>query len=117
MRLLICGDRNWNNRAAIHREVLTNLDQIEVIIEGEARGADTLARLVAEELGIPVLRFPAQWEKYGRAAGPVRNKQMLDEGRPTQCFAFHTDIDNSKGTRDMVKRCRVTGVPVTVFAG
>lgn len=83
--------------------------------EGEARGADRLAAEAARRLGIPshrILRFPAKWGKYGKAAGPIRNQQMLDEGKPTLVLAYHNDLENSKGTKDMVSRAEAAGVTV-----
>jgi hypothetical protein len=71
--------------------------------------------MVAEELGIPVLSFPADWARFGRAAGPIRNQRMLDEGKPTLVLAFHNNIVESKGTKDMVKRARKAGIRVRLF--
>jgi hypothetical protein len=88
-----------------------------VVIEGEARGADTFARLCAGVLGIEVLRFPADWEKYGRAAGPIRNSQMLKEGNPDVVVGFHHDIEKSKGTRDMLTRAKKAGKATFIFDG
>ena len=105
MRVLITGSRNWKNREFLY-EVLDQLelDDIEVLIEGEATGADTMARQWAESryIGNRVLKFPANWDTYGRAAGPIRNKQMLVEGKPTLCIAFSEDLTTSRGTRNMV---------------
>lgn len=115
MRLLICGDRNWRGGDVI-REIIKQYNPL-VIIEGEARGADTLARLAGETLGITVLRFPADWEKYGRAAGPIRNSQMLKEGNPDVVIGFHYKIDESKGTRDMLTRAKKAGKPTFIFDG
>jgi|ERR1019366_1367921 hypothetical protein len=118
MRVLVCGDRNWNDDDAIRRElnrVLADyVGESVIVIEGEARGADSIGRVVAEDLGIDVKKFPADWEKYGNAAGPIRNQQMLDEGKPTYVLAFHNDITHSKGTADMVLRARKAGIPVKV---
>ena len=115
MRLLICGDRNWFEGAAI-RDLLLQYKP-EVVIEGEAKGADTLARIHAEMLNIPVLKFPADWEKYGRAAGPIRNSQMLKEGNPDVVVGFHNRIDDSKGTRDMLTRAKKAGKATFIFDG
>ena len=115
-RVLICGDRLWANFELILRE-LSKVQQergIEVVIEGEAKGADTLGRAAAERLGIPVLKFPADWRRHGLSAGPVRNRQMLREGKPTLVLAFHNFIDNSKGTKHMVSVAREAGVPVQI---
>ena len=117
MRLLVCGDRKWSDKAAIEREIrrFMHADGGLVVIEGEARGADLLAREVADELEIPVLTFPADWVKYGRAAGPIRNTQMLKEGKPDRVLAFHANILLSKGTKNMVAQAKQAGIPVEVI--
>lgn len=113
MRILFCGDRNWTNYNVI---VDTMIDLgPTVVIEGEARGADRMAREAAEDSSIPVLKFPAHWERYGAAAGPIRNRQMLDEGKPDMVVAFHNDIQNSKGTKNMVEQAKKRGIPVRVI--
>jgi hypothetical protein len=110
-RVLICGDRKWTN----YERILTcvqkahKTDPIGIIIEGECDGADVMGRIAGDFLDIPVWRFPADWEKYCNAAGPIRNQQMLTEGKPTEVWAFHKDItlQTSRGTHDMVMRaCR-----------
>ena len=113
MRVLVCGDRNWFNRAAIRRE-LAKLPAGTIIIEGEARGADTIAREEALALGLSVKRFPADWAHFGRAAGPIRNLAMLN-AKPDRVLAFHTNIAASKGTANMVKIATKAGKPVEVF--
>ena len=122
MRLLICGDRHWSEIKPIRREVIRlngprkyPSGVIEVIISGHAPGADILGEFVAEELEIPTEVYPAQWDVYGRAAGPIRNQQMLDEGKPTHVLAFHPNLDKSKGTKDMVTRAMKAGVKVEAF--
>ena len=62
-----------------------------------------------------VLSFPAKWRQHGRAAGPIRNQQMLDEGLPTHVYAFHDHLDKSRGTRDMIDRAQACNIPITVF--
>ena len=118
-RVLICGDRNWNNYELVYNtlfreNVSSTKPPIECVIEGEARGADSCGRKAAGFLGIPILAFPADWKEYGKAAGPIRNQQMIDEGKPTEVWAFHNDLKNSKGTKDMVLRSRKAGLPVWV---
>jgi len=113
MRILFCGDRDWTDVEKISQAFDDYLPK--VVIEGEARGADTLARLEAERRGIPYLRFPADWDQYGRSAGPIRNKQMLVEGKPDLVLAFHSDIENSKGTANMKKQAEAAGVQVIVI--
>jgi hypothetical protein len=100
MRVLVCGGRNFSDYSFLS-SVLTNIHtttKITRIIQGEAPGADTLARQWANEHNILIIGFPADWNTYGRAAGPIRNKQMLDEGKPDVVIAF----PGNKGTRNMV---------------
>jgi hypothetical protein len=115
VRLLVCGSRDWTDGEMIFRE-LSALPDVEVVIEGEAPGADSLARRAAEQLGIPVLPFPADWEKHGRAAGPLRNQLMLDGGKPDLVLAFSEDLNSSRGTADTVARARRAGIPVRLFS-
>ena len=114
MRVLVCGDRNWTDRGVIHRQ-LKKLPADTIIIEGEAEGADLIARSVAEELGFTVEPYPALWYVYGRGAGPVRNKQMLDKGKPDLVLAFHDNIEESRGTKDMVMQAAKRGIETIVI--
>jgi hypothetical protein len=117
LRLLICGDRGWDDQEMIS-DVLKSIgvDRIECVIEGECRGADILSRNAARELEIEVLRFPADWKSHGDAAGPIRNRQMLVEGKPTHVIAFHNDIANSSGTADMISQARKLGFPAFIVS-
>lgn len=128
--LLICGDRKWQDEGIIRHLVegtaLKCKRQGEplIIVEGEAKGADQIAGKVAEELGLQLEKFPALWNQFGRGAGPIRNKAMLehlnkyaDGGGTVLCFAFHHDLTASKGTKDMVRRARKSGIPTYVISG
>jgi hypothetical protein len=114
VRILICGDRHWTDRGKI-RQYLRKLPAGTIIIEGEAQGADTLARLEAEELGLTVVKYPADWEQYGRAAGPIRNSRMLTEGKPDRVVVFHDSLSTSRGTKNMVDAAEKAGVEVEVI--
>lgn len=117
MLVLICGDRNWTNRDAIKREMIQHgLDPAkDVVMHGCARGADSIAGSIAREHKFVVREYPANWTKYGKAAGPIRNQQMLDQN-PDLVLAFHPNIEQSKGTGHMVRIARAKGVDVEVFA-
>lgn len=110
MRVLVCGSRHFSDKKLLE-ETLDGFDITE-IVEGEARGADILARGYAEERSIPVRAFPADWERYGKAAGPIRNKQMLVEGQPELVIAFRGP--NSRGTKNMINQAEKAGIPVKV---
>lgn len=116
MRLLVFGSRHWTDEEAIAREIDSRLLDLECVICGMARGADLIGYKIAKDRGIPVEEYPADWNHYGRAAGPIRNQQMLDEGKPTEAVGFHEDIAQSKGTKDMVKRLKKFGISHEVFS-
>ncbi len=112
MRVLICGDRNWSDVELIH----SNLPSETVaVIHGGCRGADRIGGAVAESLGISVEVFPARWERYGRGAGPIRNEQMLDQGKPDLVIAFHPDLTKSRGTRNLVGLARKRGIRTIII--
>jgi len=113
-RVLICGARDWTNR----RQIRDWLEWLQTqgygyLIEGEAKGADTIAKEEALNLGYGVISVPAKWEIYGRAAGPIRNAEMLTY-HPDLVLAFHLDISKSKGTANMVMQTQAARVPVIV---
>lgn len=114
--VLVCGSRTFKDYNTIYRE-LARLPEGTIILHGAARGADSLARDAAVDLGLLTYGVPAQWHLYGKAAGFVRNKYMLEAKPPDACLAFHDKrrIKDSKGTYDMVKRCRKKGIPVRVY--
>lgn len=120
MIVLICGSRNWKEEEALPEyrieTYIKTLPPNAVIIHGEAPGADTIADRIGRERGHTVRGFPANWDLYGDAAGAIRNQEMLDFG-VDQVTAFHEDIANSKGTKDMVARARKAWIPVQVFNG
>lgn len=117
MKILFCGDRNWTDTNLIEQvfDMLVKEFGSFEVIQGEARGADTLCKQEAEKRGFVVHSFPADWVKYRKAAGPIRNGQMLKEGKPDLIIAFHPNLAESKGTRDMVYQSTKAGVPVRVF--
>ena len=115
MLILICGDRNWTDAGAIRRQLLRFNPVYDVILHGSARGADTIAGTEAARIGFKVIAVPAKWNKYGRAAGPIRNVEMLGH-KPGLVMAFHPDLNKSKGTAHMVKIARAGGVTVEVHS-
>ncbi|HVE12197.1 MAG TPA: SLOG family protein [Elusimicrobiota bacterium] len=87
-----------------------------VLIEGECRGADLLARRAAEKLGMRVEPVAADWKRLGRAAGPARNRKMIEtlsrkrsEGHPTTVVYFHDCLEKSRGTKGTVALARKAG--------
>lgn len=123
MRVLVCGPRDWKKPVPVD-VVVGGFGAVygpeTVIIEGEAPGVDSMAASAAHRHGLPFEGYPADWDAHGRAAGPIRNRRMLVEGRPELVVAFVT-IDATlvaaaatRGTGNMVQQSRAAGVPVYV---
>lgn len=119
MRILVCGGRDFNDWDFLSRymtkwyvqycreECIYDVPDVTVI-SGMAKGVDSMAVKWANILNFPVMEFPADWNKHGKAAGPIRNQQMLDEGQPDLVVAFPGGV----GTQDMVHRAKKAGVEV-----
>ncbi len=115
MRLLVCGGRDFKDSHMAFAIISDTLQWYDVsydcphtIISGCARGADQIALDWAEAYGVPVDPYPADWNKYPKAAGPIRNQRMIDEGKPDMVLAF----PGGKGTADMIKRAGKAGITV-----
>lgn len=110
-RVLVCGGRDFMDQArafAVLDHYHAESGGFSVIIRGAARGADTLAGEWAVSRGVPVLAFPADWDAHGRAAGHIRNAEMIGEGKPTVVIAF----PGGRGTANMVMQARHSHIPV-----
>lgn len=110
MKVLVCGGRDYNDshRAFLLLNVIHRRTPISLVIEGGARGADRLGREWALLRALPVMTFNAKWREHGKAAGAIRNADMLTYGKPDLVVAFPGGI----GTADMVRRAEKAGVPV-----
>ncbi len=112
MRVLVCGGRDfhdWGLLSATLSDIIPEERRHRaVIISGHARGADLLGERWAKEHGVALNVFPADWNRLGRKAGPIRNRQMLVEGRPQLVVAFA----GKEGTADMIKQATTAGVRV-----
>ena len=108
MKVLVCGSRYYCN----YEKVLAYLARTgaSLVVAGGARGADSLAVRAAKECGISYIEYKADWDRYGKSAGPIRNQQMLDMEKPDFVIAFHEDLEKSKGTKDMLSRAKRAGI-------
>lgn len=116
--ILVCGDRNWKDVEVIADTLLAEVQAHEPrphLLNGGCRGADRLAAGVAEEFGWLVSTLNADWLRYGKSAGPRRNRAMLDEN-PDIVIAFHDNIEQSRGTKDCVNEARRRGIPVRIVS-
>lgn len=108
---LICGGRDFAD-AGMFKSAMGDLIFLRRmpwrIIQGGANGADRMAREWAREHALELATELTEWEKHGRAAGPIRNQAMLDRHQPGLVVAF----PGGRGTADMVRRSRKAGVDV-----
>lgn len=123
MRILVCGGRDFKRYTSVTK-VLDELTYDEcpnepqyagfmpqpdtVIISGCATGADTHAIDWSVVNWVLCEEYPADWKTHGKAAGHIRNQQMLDEGKPDLVVAF----PGGRGTADMIRRAMKAQVPV-----
>src|SRR3954463_11816842 len=103
MIVLVCGGRSYGDKKAVN-DVLDTLSARYgrlTIIQGGANGADRLARWWAlRRPSVRLINEPADWGRYGPAAGPIRNQLMIDEHKPELVIAF----PGGNGTADMLDR-------------
>ncbi|MBE6733076.1 MAG: DUF2493 domain-containing protein [Ruminococcaceae bacterium] len=114
-RVVIAGCRNYNNydEAKVYIDFcLSNVRKENdiIIVSGGASGADKMGERYAKENGFEVEQYPADWEKYGRSAGPIRNRQMAEVCDYVICFWD----GKSRGTRSMIELAKKYGKPVKI---
>jgi YspA, cpYpsA-related SLOG family len=115
VRILVTGGRNWTDENAVRLAIMENIvidDDGITIVHGGAKGADSIAASFASDMGWSVEAHPANWSEFHRAAGPIRNQEMVDLGADI-CLAFL--MPNSKGTADCVRRAEKAGIKVVKY--
>jgi hypothetical protein len=121
-RILITGSRDWTDVDTI-RQALVDVwaefhepypDAEITLVHGGATGADTIAGAIATDFGWDVEVWPADWERFKRAAGPIRNNHMVSLGADV-CLAF--PLPTSRGTIHCMKAAERAGIPVRVYEG
>lgn len=113
MRVLVCGGRGFADREKLFA-VLDGVHRrkgISLIIHGGANGADAFAGEWATERGVALKVFTAGWEQSGRAAGPIRNRRMLEDGKPE----FVVATAGGAGTAHMVSLAKKAGLFVRII--
>lgn len=135
MKILVAGSRTFTDRTLLELELGKYLHRSPTIISGGAKGADTLAEAYAGSTGLNFVKYPADWQRYGKSAGMIRNRKMIDEERPTRVLVFYgvrkvstglydvngkeiIDVisgERSAGTAYTEEYARGKGIPVEVF--
>lgn len=108
MKTIIAGGRDYAFKDAdyafvdeIHKET-----PITEVVSGGALGADLSGETWAKRNGVPVKKFPADWERYGKGAGYIRNQHMADYADRLIIFP------GGKGTADMMRKAKSKGLPI-----
>lgn len=106
MKLLVCGGRTFTAQRTLNKK----LDELapDCILEGGASGADYFGRRYATDRGLPLMEMPANWSFYGKSAGPIRNRWMLEFGMPDLVLA----CPGGPGTNNMKELARKAGLEV-----
>ncbi len=108
MKTIIAGSRNINNRKLLDLVILESGFSITEVMSGTAKGVDTLGEEFATERGFPIKRFKPDWDKHGRAAGPIRNAEMAKYGEAL--IAIYRE--GSRGTMSMCRIAKSKGLKV-----
>lgn len=110
LKVIVAGSRHFTDYTAVKSALdyyLSNQKEVE-IVSGCAQGADSLGEQYARENGLPVKRFPADWETYGRAAGPIRNKQMAEYADALVLFWN----GSSPGSKNMLENAKKMNIKI-----
>ena len=110
LKILVCGGRNYHDWHKVNSvlDTIHHAEGVAEIIHGSATGADRLADYWAEKNNVSVKRYPANWRKHGRSAGPIRNALMVDDNDLDLVLAF----PGGSGTKNMVNVAKAAGVQV-----
>jgi hypothetical protein len=112
MKVIIAGGRDFNNYELLREKcdiILSNQKEL-VIVSGRASGADSLGERYAKEKGYEMELFPADWKKYGKSAGYVRNSEMAEVAE--SLIAFWDG--KSRGTKNMIDIAKNKGLKVRI---
>lgn len=112
-KLIVAGSRTFNDYALLKEKMNALLGgrKPDAIVCGEAKGADLLGRKYAEENNIEIDSYPAQWDKYGKQAGYIRNEQMAENANALLAFWD----GESAGTKHMIETAKRKGLQVRVI--
>lgn len=112
--VMVCGSRDFTNYNLMRQKldkILVNINQPITIVSGGARGADKLAERYAKDKGYGLIVIPAEWDKHGKGAGYIRNKQMVDISN--YVIAFWDG--KSKGTKHSIDIAKKQNKPIRVI--
>lgn len=98
MKVIIAGGREVTDIEELYKAIIACPFTFTEVVSGCAKGADTLGEEWAEDNGIRIKKFPPEWNKHGKSAGAIRNKEMGDYA---DCAIMLWD-GKSRGTKHMI---------------
>ena len=118
-RIIIAGSRKFNNyeklKNCVDKICASITDEIE-IVSGCCAGADLLGETYGVNHGYKCKLFPAEWSTYGKAAGPIRNRQMAEyAAKADRGILIAFPIGESRGTRNMISVAKEYGLEVYIY--
>lgn len=114
--VLVSGSRGFASSTMVRETIRGFLKPGDTLMHGDAHGVDTWAAQAAAEIGAHTVARPANWDKYGRRAGIMRNRQMLDEAMGSGLTVVLIFWDGySKGTKHMLELCARSGAPYLLW--
>lgn len=117
-RIIVAGSRDFADKERLYKALDSHLayinDGVE-IVSGHCRGADILGEQYAREHNIPLIVFPADWDKYGKRAGYIRNKQMAEYASEENGVLIAFPIGESRGTKMMIKLARDYDIETDIY--
>ncbi len=114
MKVVISGGRNIEDYQLLVQAVKESGFTITCIVHGDATGADRLGKRYAVEYGIPQEVFPADWNKHGKAAGPIRNSEMINHVKDEQAGFISLWDGKSRGSWDCIRKAYEAGLSIYV---
>lgn len=136
VRIIIAGGRDFNNYELMKESIDNTLTKLSIknlstglgnypagflhgveFISGTARGADVLGEVIVSERGWQVIRFPADWDTYGKSAGYIRNEQMAEYAMSEDSYGVLLAFwdGQSKGTKHMIDLAKKHGLDIYVI--
>ncbi len=114
-RVVIAGSRHYSDYEFFRQKVDLSLSRIRneynlIILSGHCSGVDLMAERYAEDNGFQVEIYPAEWSRYGRGAGPKRNKAMIDNADYAIAFS-----SGGKGTKSLIELAHKKGIPIKIY--
>lgn len=112
-RILVTGSRDWADYGTIKHALFEHVRTGDVLVHGDCpRGADEMAARLWQRFHGVTEAWPADWDAHGRAAGPIRNQEMVRAGA-NLCLAFIRN--QSPGAMDCMWRAKGAGIPTVVY--